>query len=281
LFRSWIQSGNPKNGEVVHEGTFPIPDKGEIHEIHYQPTKSGLYKFKAYHETGHGNGNSEGKGPWSGTIEVTCEGNEGEVEEEENILPEITNLVATPDSNTITLSWKNPSDIESITIYRDGTKIASDLESETFEDINLEPNTTYSYKITTITSGNESTGVGMDVTTTEVADTDSPPIDPPIEEEITVAEVINPTWERANNGNTKINLSWLNPDIPEFDHVIVFENDKKVYEGNGGNPNSPFTLKNNIEVPTRNTEYVYKIVVVDANGNESEGVTINVTIPEK
>ncbi|MFC4557047.1 amyloid fiber anchoring/assembly protein TapA [Virgibacillus kekensis] len=62
-------NGSAKNGVVVETGTFPIPNKGEYYDIYYQPEKDGIYKIKAYHETGHAKSdNNTGSGPWSEDI---------------------------------------------------------------------------------------------------------------------------------------------------------------------------------------------------------------------
>lgn len=66
----WIEKGNPKFGEIITTGNFPIPNKGEFFDIFFKPLKNGIYKVKAYHETRHGNGNGDEKGPWSDDIQI-------------------------------------------------------------------------------------------------------------------------------------------------------------------------------------------------------------------
>ncbi|WP_180271188.1 amyloid fiber anchoring/assembly protein TapA [Fredinandcohnia onubensis] len=262
---------NVKNGEIVKKGTFPIPDKGEVYEIHYQPEKNGFYKFKAYHEVGHANGNNgDDKGPWSGTIHVTdCvdqEDGEGDTipQPTDEVAPaEIISLNGTPTSDSITLSWNNPADLDfkHVNVYRDGNLIESNITSEIYEDTNLEPNKIYSYKITTIDeTENESAGITIEVTT--IAIDNIPP------NEVLIQKV------SRSGKSSNLNLSWKNP-TEDFSYVRIYiVGQEKPIKDNITNEE----IKN-LDVGTQNP-VTLKITTVDKMGNESVGITIGPFIIE-
>jgi YqxM protein len=87
-----IGPGSPKNGTKVGSGTVPMLAVDEKHALHYTPTESGKYMFRAFQRphhgdpngTGGGNGNPE-KDLWSEEITV--------------IFPSLNNIEK-PDSDT-------------------------------------------------------------------------------------------------------------------------------------------------------------------------------------
>ncbi|WHZ01425.1 amyloid fiber anchoring/assembly protein TapA [Neobacillus sp. YX16] len=268
----WSETGNPKNGEKVFEGTFPIPNNGEIYEIHYEPTKNGNYKFKAYHETGHANGNSVGKGPWSGTIELNCEVSQGKV----NIIPEVQNLIANVNEKSVTLSWNNSknTDYKKINIYRNNMLIESNIAVETYEDTGLALKTTYTYKITTVNSSKkESFGETIEVSTSGSADQ-------PVEEEFDNhppgdVTLVNKGWGQ-NGSSEKINLTWKNPTDSDLAGIIIYKNNVPVYKGNI----ITSYMDNDVKY---DTPYTYKIVTFDTTvpQNESQGVVLSDVLIKK
>lgn len=103
---------------------------------------------------------------------------------------EITQLKATAKHDRVDLSWQNPkrADFELVRIYRkeiaetglrflpvahaeDDYKELFETNGTFFRDMTVEPETSYEYKLTTVTGGQESVGVTVQVTT--------PPIPPP------------------------------------------------------------------------------------------------------
>lgn len=67
----WIESGNPKNGDITDSGTIDILESGACQELIFDPEgELGNYKFKAYQRPGHPvNGEL-----WSETCEILhCE----------------------------------------------------------------------------------------------------------------------------------------------------------------------------------------------------------------
>lgn len=82
---------------------------------------------------------------------------------------EISNLKEIHTSNSITLSWSNPTDkkFDSISIFKDGqaTPIAKGIQTGQFEESNLTPNTKYSYKIVAV----DKNGKELNVVTIQVS----------------------------------------------------------------------------------------------------------------
>ncbi|MCM3692728.1 amyloid fiber anchoring/assembly protein TapA [Neobacillus niacini] len=185
----WSQSDNPKNGVVVENGTFPIPDKGEYFDIYYKPLKDGRYNIKAYHETGHANGNGNGTGPWSGEITITgCnnpiegDGNGTQTQPEpeppvidqpmqEIIISEnLTTIQKTGGSGkvTVNLKWINPShpSFHHVRVYIEGNDqpIMDDITIEELEMKNIQPAT---YRITAADESNKNESAGIKVIISE------------------------------------------------------------------------------------------------------------------
>jgi hypothetical protein len=103
---------------------------------------------------------------------------------------EVTNLSESHTDTTIDLSWTNPtdSDFSHCNVYRDGSLVQSNVTSVSYGESGLLDNTSYTYKITTVDStGNESTGVTITVTTNE---TPTEPTDPPPDTENPPSDVI-------------------------------------------------------------------------------------------
>jgi predicted ribosomally synthesized peptide with SipW-like signal peptide len=85
---------------------------------------------------------------------------------------EVTKIKETHTSNSISFSWLNPNasnkNFSHVKVYRNSieTPVGNDIINSRFVEENLLPSTKYSYKITTVdSSGNESSGLSIDVTT--------------------------------------------------------------------------------------------------------------------
>lgn len=85
----------------------------------------------------------------------------------------------------------------------------------------------------------------------------------------TLSDVSNLT---ATTGNAEVHLSWTDPDMSVFDHIVVSYSpggdDTLVKKGDQG------ILVQNL---TNDKEYTFSVTVIDAAGNESEGREINAT----
>lgn len=84
----------------------------------------------------------------------------------------VTNLTATPTSNSVTLNWTNPPDpdFSFISLERDNVEIATNLHGQTYQDTGLAEGTTYVYSLYAVdTNGNGSSGASVTVTTTTTA----------------------------------------------------------------------------------------------------------------
>jgi YqxM protein len=170
----WNDIGNPKDGAVIKTGYFPIPNKGESYDIYYKPLNNGKYTIKAYHETGHANGNGEGKGPWSDEITITdcaappVKDNDSNPQTPVNNQPigEVTDLSWNIKGNSgkVALKWKNPvGEFSHVNIYIEGQ---TNFLKENIKDQIVELNTTSptTYRISTIDkSGKESVGIKITV----------------------------------------------------------------------------------------------------------------------
>jgi predicted ribosomally synthesized peptide with SipW-like signal peptide len=158
-------------------------------------------------------------------------------------------------SNSISLSWTNPiENFDSVKVYKNETLIEEKIKNGQFVDENLSASTKYSYKITTIdSSGNESPGLSINVTTSDVSDNNFP------------ENVTNIKGNRnGNSGN--IELSWKNP--TGISHVRIYnEGNSSLIEDNVKGENIKLTSKE---------EVTYRLTTVDSSGNESLGVAVTV-----
>jgi len=239
----WIISGNAKGGEVVETGTFPIPNSGETYTIHYKPKKNGVYKFKAYHETGHANGNNgNDKGPWSNDIKVTnCE-------------------TVTDDNENITTDPVEVSDNTENNTTDDNENTTTD---PTEGNDNTENNTTDEIESGTPDYDNQENDVEEDKI-------------PPSEVTKFIGKLIKPS-ENSNKNSWKIELNWKNPTEEDFSKVRIFHvvTPSEVIAIKEGSINSfSFDVKNLKGAQP----YIFKITTVDDANNESKGTEVSIQL---
>src|SRR5205085_3175062 len=172
----------------------------------------------------------------------------------------VYNLRETHTSNSINLSWINPtvnSDFSYVKIYKNNSLFQNNVTGVSLTDSGLNPSTSYTYKITSVdTAGNESTGSSITVTTSSTTSDTTPP-----------AEVTNLRETHTYNSAT---LTWTNPSDIDFDHVNVYNSIGTML---GTSTNGTY----NITSLTASTQYTYTIKTVDHTGNISNGLTITVT----
>ena len=166
----------------------------------------------------------------------------------------VTNLTASNTTATgTTLTWSNPSDSDfnHANVYRNNTLVGNSTNGS-YTDSGLSSSTTYTYKVTSVdTLGNESTGTTLSVTTADI----TPP-----------AEVTNLS---GTHTETTVSLTWINPTTSDFNHANVYRNSSLLGNSAGGSYSDSGLVGG--------TSYTYKVTTVDNSGNESTGLTINIT----
>jgi hypothetical protein len=198
----------------------------------------------------------------------------------------VTNLVATPTFNSISLSWTNPTDQDfaKVNVYEDGIykKSVTATEGSSAFFSNLDPETTYSFKVTSVDfTGNESSGAVIEVKT------------------LPLPEVKKIKDLEATSKFDRVKLSWTLPESEYFHHVNIYrkvveeesffeslfslgeikvyaaeEEYKPMFETNG-------TYWTDLTVEPE-TKYEYKLTSENVDGREStEGAVIQVETPEE
>jgi hypothetical protein len=163
---------------------------------------------------------------------------------------EVTGLSETHTDTEVTLSWTNPtdSDFSKVKLYKDGAFVAEgSLTSYIFSG--LMPSTSYTFEVTTVdSSGNESLGSSISVTTSQSTDTTAP--EPP-------------TNVTVNAGNKALYVQF---DRSVSEDVYGYN----VYVDGTKYNTSPFT-SNYYQVTGLNNDQTYSIQVSaqDTSGNES------------
>jgi hypothetical protein len=164
---------------------------------------------------------------------------------------EVTALSETHTDTTVDLTWTNPTDTDfsHSKVYRDGVLVGDNITTSSFSDSALTAGTDYTYKVTTVdTSGNESTGTSLLVTTTSTTDTIAP--EPPTNVEVTPL-------------NTALYVKY---DFSVSDDVYGYN----VYvDGVKHNTSEIQTNYYNVEGLTNGTSYSIQVSAVDTSGNES------------
>jgi hypothetical protein len=210
------------------------------------------------------------------------------VPEDETAPVNVTNLVATPTFDSISLSWTNPpdQDFAKVKVYEDGIykkSVTAAEGSSAFFD-NLEPDTVYSFKVTSIDNiGNESSGSVIEVKT------------------LPLPEIKKIKNLDATSKFDRVKLSWELPESEYFHHVNIYrkvveeksffeslfslgtitvsaadteEEYKPMFETNG-------TYWTDLTVDPE-TNYEYKLTSENVDGRESEeGVIVQVSTPEE
>jgi hypothetical protein len=210
------------------------------------------------------------------------------VPEDETAPANVTNLVATPTFDSISLSWTNPpdQDFAKVKVYEDGIykKSVTAAEGSSAFFGNLEPDTDYSFKVTSIDNiGNESSGSVIEVTT------------------LPLPEIKKIKNLDATSKFDRVKLSWELPESEYFHHVNIYrkvveeesffeslfslgeikvsaadteEEYRPMFETNG-------TYWTDLTVEPE-TKYEYKLTSENVDGREStEGVVVQVSTPEE
>jgi hypothetical protein len=200
----------------------------------------------------------------------------------------VTNLVATPTFNSISLSWTNPTDQDfaKVNVYEDGIykKSVTATEGSSAYFSNLDPETTYSFKVTSVDfTGNESSGAVIEVKT------------------LPLPEIKKIKNLDATSKFDRVKLSWELPESEYFHHVNIYrkvveeesffeslfslgvikvsaadteDEYKPMFETNG-------TYWTDLTVEPE-TKYEYKLTSENVDGRESEeGVVVQVSTPEE
>lgn len=199
---------------------------------------------------------------------------------EEDVLPpkEVSNINVIEGFSEIFINWENPTDndFSHVNIYKNGLLYKSGIKVQEFIDIGVVNGANYTYKITTVDDiGNESAGIEIHAKTLEK-----------------MKEIVE---LKANAKHDRINLSWKLPqNYQELSHVKIYRKEinetvflknlliNEVY-ANGGFISlfeTNGTYFNDLSVLPATT-YEYLLTTNDENGNESEGVTIQVTTLEE
>ncbi|UTE77464.1 fibronectin type III domain-containing protein [Rossellomorea sp. KS-H15a] len=210
----------------------------------------------------------------------------------------ITNLTKTALSNSISFNWSNPTDnkFSSIRVSRDDHIITDSITNGQFEEKDLVPATTYTYRIVAIDkSGKSLSEEIVEVTTSEaqeeqesqnepVTTEEEQPATPPesneepepekeeqpteqVVDQQPPSEVSKIEWTRKGNN---IVLTWIKPLDQDFTHINIYvEGNAKSIKGNI--TDSTVNLSQN-----PNQSITYKFTTVDSSGNESPGTLITV-----
>lgn len=190
----------------------------------------------------------------------------------------ISNVNVDTTTTTATIRYILPqdSDFSHLNLYDESGTFISQVTSSTYTFESLEPNTTYTYKITSLDeSGNESEPYTVTFTTQEPAE---------VEEIEAVAT------------DKSVELTWVNPERDDFQKVRIYRKTQSeeqtafetliygsvayasteyvpLFETNG-------TQFKDLTVEPETT-YEYKLTTTDVSGYESEGVTTTVTTAEE
>jgi hypothetical protein len=200
----------------------------------------------------------------------------------------VTNLVATPTFNSISLSWTNPTDQDfaKVNVYEDGIykKSVTATEGSSAFFGSLDPDTIYSFKVTSVDfTGNESSGAEIEVKTLPLPE---------------VKKIQNLS---ATTKFDRVKLSWTLPESEHFHHVNIYRKvveEKSFFESlfslgeitvsaadteDGYKPmfetNGTYWTDLTVEPET---EYQYKLTSENVDGREStDGVVVQVSTPEE
>jgi chitodextrinase len=170
------------------------------------------------------------------------------------------NYIVNADSSSF--SWTNPSDgdFNGVKVYKDGSYLATvDKTQNTYIASGLVPNTSYSFRFVSVdTSGNESVGVTQIVSTSQ-----DPTKIPPA----------NVTGLTADIGSNSVVLNWINPsdaDLAGF----------KIYKGEELIASTDVTNSYTVTGLEPLTQYVFKVIAYDVDGNLSAPSTLTITTEE-
>ena len=174
---------------------------------------------------------------------------------------EVSLFTVDPNEAVLVLTWTNPDDVDFDYVDISFKQVSAASFDSYLGEINplgtiidgLTELTSYDVRIKTVdTSGNSSSGV------TETATTESD-VDPP-----DVSDVL------FTPSASEIEISWTNPDIPDFNHIDIryacAYHDERLYEGE---INPAGTTLSELYP---DTEYSISIYVIDSAENSSSGI---------
>jgi chitodextrinase len=189
--------------------------------------------------------------PMSGVLAVT-------VDTTDTTPPgEVTGLAENHTDISAELAWVNPVELDfsHVNVYRDGALVGTST-ALLYLDTGLTPQTIYQYTVKTVdTSGNESVGVGLSLTTD--------------------ADLIPPgeiTGLTEAHTDTIVDFAWTNPTDSDFSHINVYRDGVSIGQSSTG-----VYRDSGLAAATL---YAYRFEAVDTSGNKSLGVTLSVTTTE-
>ncbi|MGD6871115.1 amyloid fiber anchoring/assembly protein TapA [Sutcliffiella horikoshii] len=270
-----LDSNEDVIGEPVNTGVVPIIESKEEGRIESEVTENGEYKIRVRRPLGHPAGNDPDEEGytylgWSKTIEVEACSEQSEdedlPEETEPVSMEVEGLEGVSSESSVTLNWSNPiaTNFSYVNVYRnnENTPVAANIKNGEFLDTELDADTVYIYRITTVdTNGKESSGAKYSVRTEKILNDEKSE-----EQPIDVSDV---KWVQ-NGQSSNVDITWSNPLGDNFSHFILYKDGSRLIEV------SENSYKDKDLVKKQN--YIYKIVTVTKSGKESEGIEITVNL---
>ena len=170
-----------------------------------------------------------------------------------------TGIKASATETEILLSWQQAKeeDVALYTVYRETDEAFKEMgrvKTATFTDRGLNPNTTYNYKITALSAGNEESQGAFIKTATIMKKPLTPPTD-----------------IKASAGESEISLNWQPDREEDVALYIVYRETDGAFKEIGRVKTPTFTDRG----LKPNSTYNYKITALSADNRESRGAFIN------
>ncbi|EXX79724.1 hypothetical protein RirG_002940 [Rhizophagus irregularis DAOM 197198w] len=196
----------------------------------------------------------------------------------------VTDLIGTPTYNAVSLSWTNPpdQDFARVKVYENGVykrTVTKDNTTALFE--NLEPETVYAFKVTSIdNTGNESTGATIEVKT------------------LKIPEISDIKDLKAEAKFDRVKLSWELPQDQYFHHVNIYRKeieDQSFFEDMFGSSSVSAATTEDGYTPMFETngtywtdltvksdaDYKYKVTAENTAGYETQGLEVEASTPQE
>ncbi|MGD6832402.1 amyloid fiber anchoring/assembly protein TapA [Sutcliffiella halmapala] len=262
--------------EPVNTGVVPLIENKKTGKIESEVSENGEYKIKVRRPLGHPAGNNPDEEGytylgWSKKIKVEACSEQSEEEEDapeetEPVSMEVEGLEGVSSETSITLIWTNPNatTFSYVNVYRnnENTPVAANITNGEFVDTELDADTDYTYRITTVdTNGEESNGATYSIKTAQIVNDE--------ESEEQTIEVLDVKWVQFRQ-SANVDITWSNPLGDNFSHIILYKDGTRLIE------TSDKSYRDNGLV--KKQDYIYKIVTVTKNGKESEGIEITVNL---